>query len=130
MPYFLFAYNGGKMLETEAETEAKIARWQGWFDKISAAIVDPGNPIGEARTVSDTGIVDDGGANPISGYSIVIADNIDAAVAMARDCPIIGSGTVEVAEPYEFTIQTGQIAGRSRLTALFSRLRNSHWFLV
>ena len=28
----------------------------------------------------------------------------DAVVAMARDCPIIGSGTVEVAEIYEFTM--------------------------
>ena len=28
MPHFLFAYHGGKMLETEAETEAEIARWQ------------------------------------------------------------------------------------------------------
>jgi hypothetical protein len=26
MPHFLFAYHGGKMLETEAETEAEIAR--------------------------------------------------------------------------------------------------------
>ena len=104
MPHFLFAYHDGKMLETEAETEAEIARWQGWFDNISAAIVDPGNPIGEARTVSDTAIVDDGGPNPLSSYRIVIADNIDAAVAMARDCPIIGSGTVEVAEIYEFTM--------------------------
>ena len=104
MPHFLFAYHGGKMLETEVETEAEIARWQGWFDNISAAIVDPGNPIGEARTVSDTGIVDDGGPNPLSGYSIVIADDIDAAVAMARDYPIIGSGTVEVAEIYDVTM--------------------------
>ena len=45
MPHFLFAYHGGKMPETEVETEAEIARWQGWFDNISAAIVDPGNPI-------------------------------------------------------------------------------------
>ena len=104
MPHFLFADHGGKMLETEAETEAEIARWQGWFDNISAAIVDPGNPIGETRTVSDTAIVDDSGPNPLLGYSIVIADNTDAAVAMARDCPIIGSGTVEVAEIYEVTM--------------------------
>ena len=104
MPHFLFAYHGGKMSETEAETEAEIAHWQGWFDNISAAIVDPGNPIGESRTVSDTGIVDDGGSNPLSGYSIVMADNIDAAVAMARDCPIIGNESVEVAEIHEFTI--------------------------
>ena len=58
----------------------------------------------KSRTVSDTGIADDGGPNPLSGYSIVMADNIDAAVAMARDCPIIGNGSVEVAEIHEFTM--------------------------
>ena len=63
MPHFQFAYHGRKMLEAEAE----IVRWQGWFDNISAAIVDPANPIGEARTVSYTGIVDDGGQNLLSG---------------------------------------------------------------
>jgi hypothetical protein len=33
-----------------------------------------------------------------------MADNIDAAVTMARDCPIIGNGSVEVAEIHEFTM--------------------------
>ena len=47
MPHFLFAYHGGKMPETQQETEAEIASWQGWFDSISASIVDPGNPVGE-----------------------------------------------------------------------------------
>tara|TARA_B100000035_G_scaffold220142_1_gene188961 strand:+ start:233 stop:562 length:330 start_codon:yes stop_codon:yes gene_type:complete len=80
MPHFLFAYHDGKMPETQQETEAEIASWQGWFDSISASIVDPGNPVGESRTVSDGGVVDDGGPNPLSGYTIVIADDIDEAV--------------------------------------------------
>ena len=104
MPHFLFAYHGGKVLEMEQETEAEIANWQGWFDSISESIVDPGNPLGESRTVSHSGVVDDGGSNLLSGYSIVIADDIDDAVAMARVCPILGHGSVEVAEIHEVTL--------------------------
>ena len=33
-----------------------------------------------------------------------MADNIDTAMAMARICPIIGNGSVEVAEIHEFTM--------------------------
>ena len=104
MPHFLFAYLGGKMPETQQETEAEIASWQGWFDSICASIVDPGNPVGESRTVSDGGVVDDGGPNPLSGYTIVIADDIDEAVQMASRCPILGHGSVEVPEIHEVTL--------------------------
>lgn len=103
MPHFLFAYHGGKMPETQQETEAEIASWQGWFESITASIVDPGNPVGESRTVSDGGVVDDGGPNPLSGYTIVIADDIDEAVQMSSRCPILGHGSVEVAEIHEVT---------------------------
>jgi hypothetical protein len=40
-----------------------------------------------------------GGTNPLSGYSLINADNIDAAVQHAKGCPILAvGGTVEVAE--------------------------------
>ena len=92
------------MPETQQETEVKIASWQGWFDSISASIVDKGNPVGEARTLVDVGVVDDGGPNPLSGYNIVIADDIDEAVQMASRCPILGRGSVELAEIHEVTL--------------------------
>ena len=39
------------------------------------------------------------GANPLSGYSLVQADSIDAAVEMAKGCPILASGgSVEVCQ--------------------------------
>ena len=43
-----------------------------------------------------------GGSNPLTGYTIVTADDLDAAVAMAKGCPILSSGgSVEVAETIE-----------------------------
>lgn len=104
MPHFLFAYHGGKQPETPEETEIEIERWRSWFDRIGASIVDPGNPVGMTRTVSANGVSDDGGANPLTGYTIIQAENIEKAVELAKACPIIGDGTVEVAEIHEVSI--------------------------
>ena len=72
MPHFLFAYHGGKQPDTPEETEVEIERWRGWFDRIGPAIVDPGNPVGTAKTVSAKGVSDSGGDNPLSGYTITM----------------------------------------------------------
>ena len=104
MPHFLFAYYGGKQPETPAETELEIERWQSWFDWIGPAIVDPGNPVGTAKTVSPEGVTDSGGDNPMSGYTIIHTESIDQAIELAKACPIIGDGSIEVAEIYEVSM--------------------------
>ena len=104
MPHFLFAYHGGKTPETPEETEIEIGRWRQWFDDIGPTIVDPGNPVGMSKTVSAAGVAEDGGANPLSGYTIIHTENIDQAVALAKAFPIIGDGTVEVAEIHEVSV--------------------------
>ena len=46
-------------------------------------------------------MTDDGGANPLSGYIIVHTESIDQAIELAKACPIIGDGSIEVAEIHE-----------------------------
>ncbi len=103
MPKFLLAYHGGKAPTQPAEIEATMAAWQSWFGGMGAAVVDGGSPVGMSRTVTPDGVTGDGGANPISGYSVVEAPDHDAACEMAKGCPMVtdGSGSVEVAEIHE-----------------------------
>lgn len=103
MTQFIFAYHGGKTPETPQEGEKVMAAWGAWFGALGDAIVQPGAPLGLSKTVSGSGVADDGGANPVSGYSVVNATDMDAAVAMAKGCPMVvdGSGSVEVAELVE-----------------------------
>ncbi|MEC7851886.1 MAG: hypothetical protein VYB04_01365 [Pseudomonadota bacterium] len=101
MPHFIFAYHGGKTPETPEETETEIERWRRWFDHLGAAVVDPGNPVGMSKTVSAVGVSVDGGANPLSGYTIINTETIDEAIELAKTCPIIGDGSIEVAEIHE-----------------------------
>ena len=103
MAKFVFAYHGGAVQATEEEQAAAMAAWTAWFTAIGPAIVDAGNPVGQAKTVgSDGSVTDGGGPNPVTGYSVISADSLDAAAEAAKGCPILaGGGTVEVSEMIE-----------------------------
>ena len=98
MPNYILAYHGGTAPETAEEGAEVMERWGAWFASMGDAVVDGGNPVGPSRTVDAKGVADHGGANPLSGYSIIHAADFDAALALAAGCPIIGEGSVEVAE--------------------------------
>ena len=103
MPNFVFAYHGGKAPESPEEGAKAMEQWKAWFGELGAAVVDPGNPVGMSKTVAAKGVEDNGGANPISGFSVVSAPDMAAAVKMAKGCPMVadGSGSVEVAEVHQ-----------------------------
>ena len=88
MAKYLYAYHGGS-----------VQAWMGWFGQLGAAVVDGGNPVGKSTTVKNGSVIGDGGANPVSGYSIIEASSAEDAVAKAKGCPIIAAGgSVEIAE--------------------------------
>ncbi len=103
MPKFMFIYHGGGRPETPEEGEQVMAAWTKWMEGIGEDLVDGGNPAGMSKTVTVHGVANDGGANPVSGYTLVNAADIDAACEIAKGCPILehGMGTVEVAEAME-----------------------------
>ncbi|WP_075996041.1 hypothetical protein [Salaquimonas pukyongi] len=102
MPKFVFAYHGGKMPETQEEGAKVMAAWESWLGGLGDAVADGGNPVGMSKTVTASGVEDNGGSNPLSGYSLVNAADIGAACDIAKGCPILDAGgTVEVAEAME-----------------------------
>lgn len=99
MNKYIFAYHGGKSFETKEEGAEHMVKWRSWSEGLGEAMIDPGMPISESKTVSQDGVIDDGGANPLSGITIVQASSFDAAVAMAKKCPHVDiGGTIEVAQ--------------------------------
>ena len=103
MAKYLFAYHGGDMAETEEEQAAVMAAWGAWYEQLGASIVDGGAPTAFATTVAADGSTSEGGgANPVTGYTVVTADDMADAVAKASGCPIRDSGgSIEVAELIE-----------------------------
>lgn len=100
MTQFLFVYHGGTMPETPEAGAASMKEWTDWMGSLGKALVSPGAPVGKSFTVALDGVREDGGANPTSGYSIVEAADMAAAVEMAKGCPMAtdDSGSVEIAE--------------------------------
>lgn len=101
MAKYVFGYHGGTgMAESPAEQEKQMAAWGAWFAELGDAVADPGNPFGQTRTLAADGSVSDGGgANPLGGYSIVKATDIDSALQLAKGCPLLTEGgSVEVCE--------------------------------
>lgn len=99
MPKFIFAYHGGGMPDTPEEGERVMAEWGAWYGAMGAAVLDGGGPVGKSTTVNKGGVADNGGANPLSGFTVVEAADQAAANKMAKGCPMVkdGSGSVEVA---------------------------------
>jgi hypothetical protein len=102
MAKYLLVYHGGSMPEGEAAQSAVMAAWGTWFQNLGPALADGGNPTSQAKTIAGDGSVSDGGgANPATGYSLIEADSLDAAVTLAKGCPVLGGGaTIEVAETF------------------------------
>ena len=103
MARFAFVYHGGKRPESEEEGQRVMGEWMAWYGAMGDAVKDGGGPAGPSKTVSQSGIADDGGANPVSGLTIVEATDHAAAAEMAQGCPMVGdgSGSVEVVELLE-----------------------------
>ena len=103
MAKYVLAFHGGGMAETEEEQAQVMAAWGAWMEGLGDKLVDPGNPAGESRTIqADGSVAEGGGANPLSGYTLIEAGSLDEAVTLAKGNPIFDSGgSIEVVETLE-----------------------------
>lgn len=101
MSNYAFAYYGEPKFQSPEEGAKYMTKWKAWVVGLGDALVNPGTPFGKTKTVRSTGVSDGGGSNRLTGYSIVAAENMDAALEMAKRCPHLEHGTIDVAEAME-----------------------------
>lgn len=104
MATFVLLYSGGSMPATEAEQAAVMQAWGGWYERLGDAVVDGGNPFAlSARSITSDGAVSQGPiGTPVSGYTILRAASLDAAVGLAQGCPLLkANGQISVYETME-----------------------------
>jgi hypothetical protein len=101
MANFVLLYHGGGMPETPEEGAKVMQAWTNWFAQLGEALVDGGNPVSQVRTITADGSVSSASGHTLTGYSVIKADDLDAAVALAKGCPVLeGGSTIEVAETF------------------------------
>ena len=99
MPQFVITYLGGNPPATEEEGKQHMAKYREWLSALGESAVSPANPLGKTHTVNSDGSVEKGSKTSMSGYTIIAADSIDDAIAVAKDCPFLDvGGTLEVSE--------------------------------
>jgi hypothetical protein len=100
MTKYLLGYHGSFMTEAPDPNDSTMAAWGAWMEGMGKALVDGGHPARMAKTVAAGGKVSSGGgANPITGYTIIEAETIDDAVELSKGCPIFkAGGSIEVSE--------------------------------
>ena len=102
MNNYVFVYRGGLEFKSKEEGAEHMKKWGAWVGGLGDASVNRGSPFGKSKTVSSSGVSDDGGSNHLTGYSIVKAKSLDAALEMAKVCPHLDiGGSIVVAEVME-----------------------------
>lgn len=92
MSNYVLSFRGRSDRTADPQEEAA---WGEWFGEIGASIVDPGNRVGRATALGETGLA----GTVLTGYTLIQADSYDAALALAQGCPgLAHGGAVEVGE--------------------------------
>lgn len=99
MPQYMLTYLGGEQPKSPEEGQAHFAKYKQWLASLGEAAVSPANPIKDTCTVHSDGSVSQGGISTMSGFTVVNADSMDGALAMAKTCPFLEiGGQLEVSE--------------------------------
>ena len=100
MPTYLITYHGGGGPPASPEArEQMMAAFGAWVASVGDHMVDPGAPLGPSKTVSAEGVSDGGPGAGIGGYSLIKADDLDAAAGLVKNHPFVSrGGSLQVSE--------------------------------
>ncbi len=99
MTQFVFVYLGGNQPSSPEEGKKHFTKYMEWLASLGDSVLSPMLPLKDTSTVSSDGTVREGGSSAMSGFSIIQADSIKAALAIAQDCPFLEiGGSLEVSE--------------------------------
>lgn len=104
MANYVITYYGRPKFTNPADGTAHMAKWRAWMGNLGDAIVNPGTPTGTSKTLSRAGVSDTQRGEPFTGFSVIRAPSLDAAVAMAKGCPHLDHGTIDVAEAMDLSM--------------------------
>jgi hypothetical protein len=90
MAKYVFSYRVPSGYAPGAETAAE---WQAWFGTMGSALMSVGHAVTDYASLGEVG----GSGSRMVGYSVVSAEDMDSALALAKDCPALRvGGGVEV----------------------------------
>ncbi|MGB8338002.1 MAG: YciI family protein [Burkholderiales bacterium] len=106
MAQYFITYLGGNQPATPEAGKQHFAKYKQWLSSLGDAAVSPANPLKHTSTINPDGTVTSGGKTSMSGYTIIKADSMDAALTIAKACPFLEiGGSLEVSELMQMPMQ-------------------------
>lgn len=106
MKQYVLVYLGGNPPSNDGEAKNHHSKYMEWLLSLGDAVVIPTIPLKDTNTVSPNGSIREGGSTAMSGFTIVKADSMEAALSMAQDCPFLEiGGSLEVSEMMQIPLQ-------------------------
>lgn len=98
MPKFMMVYKGEAtdMADmTQEQMQEVMGKWAAWMGGVGPALSDVGAPFSPGTSLVDDGSA--GSAAPLTGYTIVEADDMAGAQALAQGHPFLSEGNGDYA---------------------------------
>lgn len=106
MKQFVYVYLGGNQPTSPEEASKHFSKYIEWLTSLGEAVVIPTIPLKDTNTISPDGSVREGGSSAMSGFSIIKAESMEAALSIAKACPFLEiGGSLEVSEMMEAPVQ-------------------------
>ena len=93
MPKYMMLYKGDAADPAdmpEDQVQEVMGKWAAWMEGVGAAITDMGTPFGAGTSLVDNGTT--GLTVDLTGYTVVEADDLDSAKALADGHPFLSDG--------------------------------------
>jgi hypothetical protein len=87
VPKFIFSYRHPADYTPGGLGNDGRAAWTTYFERIGPSVIDRGQPAFERTSIGTVGQTTN-----LGGYSIVQADDLEAALALARGYPLVDRG--------------------------------------
>ena len=99
MSQYVIVYLGGDQPASPEEGKQHMAKYKEWLASLGESVVSPANPFVNTSTIKPDGTVTSGSTTSMSGYTIIEAETIEAALSIAKACPFLDiGGSLEVSE--------------------------------
>ena len=104
MPQFGLLYVGEPQFSSPEEGQANFQKYVAWLNGLGDAVVNRGIPMGPPTRVDADGVSSEERADRLTGLTIVEADDMDAAIEIAKACPYIDVAALDVVQIFEMNM--------------------------
>jgi hypothetical protein len=106
MKQYVLVYLGGNQPSDPDEANKHFTKYVEWLSSLGDSVVIPTIPLKDTTTVRSDGTVEEGGGSAMSGFTIIRAESMQAALAVAQACPFLEiGGSLEVSEMMQVPVQ-------------------------